>query len=480
MKKILTMLSLFIALSTFAQNYKVPQVTLVAEKQGAINPLLLQRVAIDTLLWSSQDQPVLYRIIDPDTALHPADTAGYLAGTDQLLASSEILGPGNPGSITAEDDQIFVNKTKVKVVGAKFTFGVVDFSSGDSTSAVILKLYKLDGYFLNSQTAVEPGPGTLVNTDTVPIYRLRTLHYGVDNILSGAQTVYWNTPLTVDADSGYVLGLDITGLNPIDTVGLFTSQEGEPPIVERSLVEFTFNNDPPTWNSFLDPLNGWDANVDLAMFPILDYTLYDTVNTGVCKNSTYNGQLITQAIIFNDTLVNGSSIGYDSIVTLNISILLPDTASAQVSGYTITADQTGVQYEWINCGTDQVVSGDFGQIFIAPEPGGYRLIVSNNGCADTSICYAVATGITEVQDLDFSMQPNPAKDICTIYPGSIKGGSWSATIYDLRGQLVRNLFTNEQSVQSYGFSTEMLSAGLYLLKVTDASGASGIKKLVVE
>ena len=368
MKTSLLILSLFILTSAFGQ------------------------LPIDTINWATQDHATLYRVPDPDTALTPRHVGGYLSGTDQLLSSSELEGPGYNGSITGQNAQVFINSTPVTVVGAKFTFGDAQFVSGDSTSVVIFKLYKLDGMFINSQTQIAPAPGTLVSTDTVPLYSIQVLAYTGENLYTGAQTIYWNAPLSVPADSGYAIGFDITGLNPLDTLGLITSMVGNPPVAERSLVSFTFNENPTTWNSFLDPINGWDANVDLAIFPIANVSAYSAISAYICPNSTYmfDGRPLTQPGTYTDTLVTGSGNGYDSIVVLN---LIADTIFVYVSYDTLAAilssspNQYQNQYQWINCISGLPVTGAVTPVYVGSPDSSYRVVISTNGCVDTSSCF---------------------------------------------------------------------------------------------
>lgn len=118
-------------------------------------------------------------------------------------------------------------------------------------------------------------------------------------------------------------------------------------------------------------------------------------------NTTY-----TSSGIYTATLT--SSAGCDSVVTLNLTINTGPVLTTSVSGMTITADETGASYQWIDCSTNSIINGATGQSYTATANGNYAVVVTNNNCSDTSACVNItALGIS----------PNPGLNAhATIYP----------------------------------------------------------------
>ena len=84
---------------------------------------------------------------------------------------------------------------------------------------------------------------------------------------------------------------------------------------------------------------------------------------------------------------------------------------------TLTADLSGVAYQWIDCTNNQSIPNETNQSFTPNVDGTYAVIVSESSCSDTSDCipFVNSVGIdetTNVQSLIF--YPNPVKDIIVI------------------------------------------------------------------
>ncbi|HHZ65695.1 MAG TPA: hypothetical protein EYN51_09415, partial [Flavobacteriales bacterium] len=105
-------------------------------------------------------------------------------------------------------------------------------------------------------------------------------------------------------------------------------------------------------------------------------------NTYTTSNSTATHTLANMA-------------GCDSIVTLNLTINTVNSSVTQ-TGVLLTADEAGANYQWLNCPGMTAITGATNQEYTATANGNYAVIVTNNGCSDTSACYTVsAVGIIE-------------------------------------------------------------------------------------
>ncbi len=103
---------------------------------------------------------------------------------------------------------------------------------------------------------------------------------------------------------------------------------------------------------------------------------------------------------------------------------------------------------------------------------------------DSTATYTSAAdvGILEAirQDIGLDVQPNPATDRVEIVYGLGGGHAVTIDLIDLTGQVMRTIArkTLVAGIQREFISLNELPAGAYLLRVTDDSGAMGLKRLV--
>jgi hypothetical protein len=153
---------------------------------------------------------------------------------------------------------------------------------------------------------------------------------------------------------------------------------------------------------------------------------------------------------------------------------LPSNGISQ-NGITLTAAATGVAYQWIDCSTNQPVGGATNQSFTTTEVvGTYAVIVTANGCSDTSTCISVdQSGISE-GDFNFGLIPNPANESVLI--------QWDTDavhmieLLDEAGKIVRRVYLTG-AAQQVEFSLAQIAAGVYHVRLSGAENIS-IKKLI--
>lgn len=173
----------------------------------------------------------------------------------------------------------------------------------------------------------------------------------------------------------------------------------------------------------------------------------------------------TNVTQFNYDAQSGGSIGF---VLKGNEVSLVDV-STSTNNFTISANATGATYQWINCANNQPISGESNQSFTATSNGSYAVIVTQNGCSDTSECVSFNTIGLEENSLQLSLYPNPTNEKLNIEAGETIS---KIVIYDLTGKQVV-----EQSIQANvtTISVDQLTKGIYTLQVFGAQKSNTLR-----
>lgn len=101
------------------------------------------------------------------------------------------------------------------------------------------------------------------------------------------------------------------------------------------------------------------------------------------------------------------------VVTAQLTQIDP---GLHAEGSTLTAQQEGALYQWLNCDQDfQPVAGAQDQSFSPPTSGNYAVAVEWQGCRDTSDCvYVLTTGMGSFDPARVRIFPNPTRDFLYI------------------------------------------------------------------
>jgi surface protein len=260
-------------------------------------------------------------------------------------------------------------------------------------------------------------------------------------------------------------------------------------------------------------VKGWTINGDIMNGGTCCLPEYKTLNISACNNYLFNGQLLTTSGIYNDSLIN--SIGCDSIVTLNLTINHPSNYSYNyvacnsyyfnnqtitssgiyhdtlinavgcdsiitmnltisninnsiiTNGTLLTASVSGANYQWFQCNPYVPIALATNQSYNVVFNGSYAVVVSQNGCIDTSICITVKSiGIIEqIENNSIKIYPNPSSTMFEIN-GSKQGSK--KELFNTIGEMI--LITTNDKID-----VRHLSKGVYYLKI-----GSQTKKVVVE
>lgn len=192
-----------------------------------------------------------------------------------------------------------------------------------------------------------------------------------------------------------------------------------------------------------------------------------------CDSFTWYGTTYTSSGTPTYTLTNMA--GCDSVVSLNLTINVIDT-SITIMGSTITSNDGSGNYQWIDCDNGFTpIDGETNQTFTATSIGSYAVIVSQNGCTDTSSCYLItSTGIFENSFNELSIYPNPTKEYLTIDLGR---EFETVTVFqsNLMGQVIYELSYQTKNLITF----KVIGVpGVYLIDIHTANGKSVKLKVI--
>lgn len=183
-----------------------------------------------------------------------------------------------------------------------------------------------------------------------------------------------------------------------------------------------------------------------------------------CDSFNLNGMVYTQSGSFTQNYI--TALGCDSLIELELIInQRPDVTVAQ-TGNVLTANTGGAVYQWINCHDNSPVPGAIAQSFIAMADGNYAVVISKNGCSDTSSCYYVSgLGLKDVTSFhSIQVYPNPVTGTVTIStPEMIKNGT--IRLINVLGQTVMQQ-TNING-RKILLNMQHLASGTYIVQFED-------------
>ncbi|MGL4596658.1 MAG: T9SS type A sorting domain-containing protein, partial [Bacteroidia bacterium] len=106
------------------------------------------------------------------------------------------------------------------------------------------------------------------------------------------------------------------------------------------------------------------------------------------------------------------------------------------SANTLTANQSGASYQWIDCQNGNApIANEINQSFLPTLNGNYAVIVTVGGCSDTSLCMSFITGIATSELLLGAVYPNPSEGEITIQIAQPESVS-SIAVFNALGQLI--------------------------------------------
>lgn len=203
-----------------------------------------------------------------------------------------------------------------------------------------------------------------------------------------------------------------------------------------------------------------------------------TQNVSICYGESYTIGLNTYTISGTYTDIVSATNFCDSIITTILDVQLPVNKSVHQNKNYLTANAPSAGYQWINCTTNSPIAGATSQIYVATQIGYYAVIVTENGCTDTSACVYVSAftvGLEEIGLEEYvSVQPNPNNgEFWIITKPTSKNLS-----FKLLNSVGQNIDLNEYN--DFIKPANKLSPGVYVLIVSDGIKSDFIKIIVAD
>lgn len=164
----------------------------------------------------------------------------------------------------------------------------------------------------------------------------------------------------------------------------------------------------------------------------------------------------TSAVVRLQTISAGctSNLSDPVIITVNQR----PTATLSLLADSMTAQPAGASYSWLLNG--QPVTGITSSGYRARQSGAYQVIVTQNGCADTSAVMLVTATALAIAQQQIILAPNPADDHTTLKLNQPYSGPVA-----LINQIGQNMRLFNENGQDITIDLKGLSKGIYILKL---------------
>jgi hypothetical protein len=214
------------------------------------------------------------------------------------------------------------------------------------------------------------------------------------------------------------------------------------------------------FNDTLTSINGCDSVLQINL--TVNYSVFDTVYPAACLEYTSANNIIYRTSgIFTESYSTNSAC--DSIVTFVIE-LDPISLTINKLDGVLESLEFDASYQWFDCTSNSMISGETGRIFDASSNGTYAVILDNGECMDTSACVtinSIGTGIYWLNNTQLSLYPNPTKNQLFI-SSSESLNKVEYSIYDLNGRkILGGALTGNLNL----VPVESLDNGMYLVVI---------------
>lgn len=175
------------------------------------------------------------------------------------------------------------------------------------------------------------------------------------------------------------------------------------------------------------------------------------------------------------TVIGTDGNGCEGTDQITITINPQPDVTVSLSGITLSSNNSnaGVTYQWIDCDNNNItITGETNQDYTPTSNGNYAVIITENGCTDTSLCYTVdGVGVDEYFASQIEIYPNPTGDFFNVLIHATDG-NYSISLFNSLGQ---RIITNQVEGEITKFDISELPAGIYIVEVRSEVNIHEIK-----
>lgn len=221
--------------------------------------------------------------------------------------------------------------------------------------------------------------------------------------------------------------------------------------------------------------NGCDSILTINFIINDAYYIIDSITT--CNDAYTWTDGNTYTTDNNTATINYLSMnGCDSVIVLDLTFIDIDN-SISYQGTTLTANETGANYQWLDCDNNFTpILGATSQIYVPTAViGTYAVLVSIGDCSDTSECQFVYLTTEDQNPLSsVSVFPNPNHGLITIDLNTLN--NVNINLVDVCGRTVLDIKGINQKLYQL---EHQLPTGIYFLGI-NTKGSSRTFKLIVQ
>lgn len=296
-----------------------------------------------------------------------------------------------------------------------------------------------------------------------------------DNSSTGAVTI---TPLctaltTTVSATMICVGETVTLSASSETGGTVTWDGGvsdgiafEPPV---GTTTYSATSDSPTDCAFsvditVNDLPVIDAGEDTSVCEGEMVTLSGSgADTYVWSGGVTDGVPFIPMAGTNDYTVEGTNTTTGCSNTDVVSVTYSEIdETITVSGGTFTSNHSGISYQWVECPSYTPIAGETNQSFTPSNDGDYAVILTNNGCSDTSVCETIVGVSADEWSNSIKLYPNPSNGMYQVQLGNAINGTYS--VYTSDGKVI--LKSNLNGSNNFTVDLTNFDNGTYIFVLT--------------
>lgn len=167
--------------------------------------------------------------------------------------------------------------------------------------------------------------------------------------------------------------------------------------------------------------------------------------------------------------------GRKDTATVAMSLVTIDTTLTYIG--TMLVAKVADSFAWLDCNSNTIIPNEMLPEYTPTKTGAYAVIMSIQGCKDTSACYADTITTIDIADIHGSnllkVYPNPVIKELNV---KMQEGSYTElSITDMAGRVLKHEVVNK-AVDHLSINAGDLPQGIYLLVLKDATGNQTIRK----